>query len=471
MKENPGKSARKIRELCPFCFKTVDSLLTHQCDPMIEARSADFSFREDICTEEFLIYLYKKVGIWTSSGQIDHRKLNQQQYFTLFTKIYDRMDEMGDTPSLDLARQDKLYAVSPGKVTLETSPITDDADITAEEDDFYSQINRELTSHLPLICPFCYHPAKPLSTHRCNSMPSDFEFTPQIQEDAVLEELYRKTGGFTSKRTVDTMKLNRTLYQELFLLVNQSLKDSFEPSQQPSAKELEPSVEKTTDLDFVVDDQFGDMDILDIVAREIDIHGADLSIPSQPAISPTTAGESPKEGDPLCFNCRNMISCPLGKNSTEMELIFTCPQFAPMETGEKSSVSIPESGSKSSSVKTPAGVTASKSIDPKSLDADKQNLLAEIMEKWSEEQGKLKIYCKSCEMSMQKIVTTKKMFYRCSNFPECKIQADPWHIEQAIEKTVTSHKIHADVLVLYQYDDDKNTIYVSEIFSEGKIFT
>ncbi len=71
---------------------------------------------------------------------------------------------------------------------------------------------------------------------------------------------------------------------------------------------------------------------------------------------------------------------------------------------------------------------------------------------------------------MDKVVTTRKIFYRCQNFPECQIKADPWYISQAVKKNIVSHIEHGDLIVLYQYDDLKNIVTVSEIYSEGKLF-
>ena len=157
----------------------------------------------------------------------------------------------------------------------------------------------------------------------------------------------------------------------------------------------------------------------------------------------------------------------------EMERIFSCPQYASMEPDEEVSPSTPQAETpKKQKTRAPPPDEKKnlKLVEPEELDSDKQDLLAEIMGKWKEERGKLKIYCKACEREMIKIATTKKLFYRCSEFPDCTVQADPWYIEKAVEKIVTSHRKHADVLILYQYDESKNTIYVSEIYSEGKIF-
>ncbi len=70
------------------------------------------------------------------------------------------------------------------------------------------------------------------------------------------------------------------------------------------------------------------------------------------------------------------------------------------------------------------------------------------MKKWEESRGKLEVFCSKCEVEMKKIVTSTKEFYRCGNYPECHIMADPWYIKRAVESRIFSHKKHSDLGVI-----------------------
>ncbi len=197
--------------------------------------------------------------------------------------------------------------------------------------------------------------------------------------------------------------------------------------------------------------------------------------------------ESQEEKTPICFNCSNMINCPRGIDSSQMETIFECKQYR--DINEPTLVSKTEGGNSSDSQKSIVLETTASEGDllssilsrrtedreadekhAKEEEEAKQNRIAEIMKEWEKSKGELKVFCKKCETEMQKVVTQKKVYYQCKNYPECLIRGDEWYVKKATEKRIITQKIKADLIKLYQFDETKNIVSISEIYSEGKLF-
>ncbi|MHA1648524.1 MAG: hypothetical protein ACTSVL_13235 [Promethearchaeota archaeon] len=518
-------NSSNLKQVCPFCFKLFNSLVDHHCEKL-EEQNPNFAFRADLLFDDFFIYLYKNLKSWLKSGRVDLHKLPQKKYHDLFFKIYYRMIEM-EQPSLESARMEKDYLSKKEKKKKSTTKL--------EEYEKKIQIaaiakRKKVEFQVKQLCPYCFRPFQTLEGHHCSDQPENFDFSPKISESTFFEELYQKLHILTKTGRIDTHKVNRDQYSSLFQkYYNKLLSPKVESSsQQPrtTEKSLAKSQNKESDqsstslhadLGKMANEDFGDMDLLEIFSHDYDLTG----VPKPSTTKGIPAGKNvtiptSKDGMSLCFTCKNMINCPRGLDSTQMENCLKCKDYISSESEETPALSKKTEGSKKLKeslcmncvfmMNCPRGKNSSEmeniykckkyqmiesripdsivsvAVNPQilttqDLDAEKEQLdnskkllLEDILEKWKKERGQLKVFCKKCETEMVKVTTTKKVFYRCSNYPDCKIIGDPWYISQAVKKGVVSHVEHGDLLVLYQYDENKNIVFISTIFSEGKLF-
>ncbi|UYP44406.1 hypothetical protein NEF87_000691 [Candidatus Lokiarchaeum ossiferum] len=539
-----------IKQICPYCYEGVPSLSEHVCASLPEELSPDFHFQEKICTNDFFIFLYKKLDAWSSSKNVDLYKLNTAAYRLLFFTYYDRMMEM-EGPSLEKARMEKNYS-TPSHKKSRFEKFEKEILEKAKKDTLKNFVSSKV------LCPYCLQVIHSLRDHKCEKMPSEFSFESALNEELFFEDLYRKLRITTPNGTPDLIKINQSTYStEFFQFYNfklQKLHDSLYGLD-------EEDLDLTMDLSQLDNQDLSNMDVLDMMSRDYDLTG----LPAKTAKALSTQEKiglktPPDDGMPWCFSCTHMMDCPKGVDSSQMETIFDCDLYENMNfstTSYKSSI-VPSDISicgicthidncplnlnseqmeqvfqchafketetnredRENAIQKEIEEELEKEIQKKlekkrhrfrlfkrqkkrteeiipnkaeedlqnladleNIDIsiheeaqikitneEKQDLLKEIMNRWEQDRGQLKVICSSCEAEMSKIVTTRKIFHRCTNYPECKIKADPWYISQAVLKGIVSHIEHGDLIILYQYDDLKNIVTVSEIYSDGKLF-
>ena len=173
-----------------------------------------------------------------------------------------------------------------------------------------------------------------------------------------------------------------------------------------------------------------------------------------------------------CLSCSKIGECPNGLSTSEMETLTDCDHFYPVIQDEITVEELENRTEKTEIKRQIITGNVSKKIENLSHDSKKQELFFEILSKWREEQGQLRVVCIKCEAPMIKRMTLKKEYYYCPNFPECKIQAKPIFIAKAImaDNCIATNKIQADKIILYRYDDEKNIMTISEIYSDKKNF-
>lgn len=175
-----------------------------------------------------------------------------------------------------------------------------------------------------------------------------------------------------------------------------------------------------------------------------------------------------------CLSCKKISECPDGLSTSEMESLKDCDHYYPVIQNELT-VDELEDRTEKLKVKSECKIITgdvSRKIQSLSHDSKKQELFFSILSKWREEQGQLRVVCIKCEAPMIKRMTLTKEYYYCPNFPECNVQAKPIFIAKAImeDNGIATNKIKADKIILYRYDDEKNVITVSEIYSDKKNF-
>lgn len=213
-----------------------------------------------------------------------------------------------------------------------------------------------------------------------------------------------------------------------------------------------------------------ELDLLEIMARDMDKTPNSIQTsPTQPPINKNINNASKKGSQEcICTICSRVLECPRNLDSNQMESIYECDFYKADSPIQISGPSLAISGS--NNINSQHNINSISKIDPNIASDSKKTLISEIMQRWEQDSGRLRVCCKKCEAEMDKILTTSKIFYRCSNYPECKIQADPWYISECIQKGLMTNKLHGDVLVLYQYQSEKNMVFISEIFSDTKLF-
>lgn len=600
--QNLKRSKLGVRQICPYCFLSLPNLADHRCKKLPKEIIPDYKFSAQLLSEDFFVLIYQEIGAWQYSGKVDSYKLDQTKYQNRFLEIYKKLEEKG-TNDLKTAltsiwreeekrieeieaqkieerkkKQEKILAEMGFGVKSETRP---------NIEEILSQKKRK-TLTIKQICPFCFDHFQDLKPHSCDKIPLDlgdnFNFDGLILTDVFFEDLYREVGALNKYNKLDPFRLNQVKYQKEFLnrynkeksrlelhLGENSTKTSPEASLDMPPEDIFSIGDSELSLDLNLDDDLGDMDMLEFLSRDLDKEPENSSAKSSKRTSPQkihrsqdgnplcfscslmidcpkgidsakmeecmecdtyenmeSVSEVPEEKNPLCFSCINMMNCPRGIDSSKMETIFECKDFADMnitEVNEEEKIPLcfsctlmincPRSVDSSAMetifackfytdeeietvVQTNSTSSSNNIISESStLNADdmaiailhrkeeekleieerkkreeeeKQKRIQEILKKWEEEKGELQVICKKCETMMKEIITTKKRFYRCSNYPECLIEADSWYVDKASKKGVITQKIHSDLVILYQHDKSKNIVNVSEIFSEGKLF-
>ena len=214
----------------------------------------------------------------------------------------------------------------------------------------------------------------------------------------------------------------------------------------------------------------GDMDKLEFFSRDLD---KESNKENAPNLTGTYNYDLDNSISP-CLSCKKISGCPKGLSTSEMESLRDCDHYYPVNQNEITVDELENRIEKAEIKHQPKIIIGdvSKKIENLSHDSKKQELFFTILSKWREEQGQLRVVCIKCEAPMIKRMTLKKEYYYCPNFPECNVQANPIFIAKAImeDNSIATNKIRADKIVLYRYDDDKNIITVSEIYSDKKIF-
>ena len=172
-----------------------------------------------------------------------------------------------------------------------------------------------------------------------------------------------------------------------------------------------------------------------------------------------------------CIACKHMFGiCPKEIDIMEMENVTECDFYEPPEQDVAESSSTVQKKQATQVISPIINVSSSKTKED--LDSNKQKILDSILKNWDNERGKLRVICTFCEVEMIHRTTQKKEAYVCPNFPECKVEANPWYINVALNNPngIATNKLRADLIIIYKFDKRKNLISISEIFSENKIF-
>ncbi|WP_371805001.1 hypothetical protein [Candidatus Lokiarchaeum ossiferum] len=576
----------RVKQICPYCYISEEDLSLHKCSKLPEDVSETFQFDIRACFSDFFLYLYYSINAWQRKGFVDENKLNRTEYTPLFFQLYNKLITQ-ENPSL----KETFESIYDDELAEQIAQ----KEIKSEFDDI-SEGSEQITpikakkKHYKFkhICPYCFQITDDLFAHDCQNLPSEieegFQFTEIPYADDFFESLYSQTSALNRFGKLDQYRLNRSKYTTLFLSEynKKQEKSALEAKNSTIGDKIELKSESSIieELNIEVDDEYSDMDLLELLSRDIDI-GSDSqpSVKSSPKImhessdgmplcfscknmvdcpkgldssqmescmkcdeydtmSGSSSGDADSEeesGMPLCFSCSNMIDCPRGIDSDQMETIFSCKEFRDMNAPEE----IPEEKpplcfSCSNMVNCPRGIDSaqmenifdckyyqdmnsntpspnittesslksssetdfSQNIDETSSEEDllstilsrrnedkeaeekrklqqeeeKQRRIAEIMKEWEKSKGELKVFCKKCEAEMTKVVTQKKVYYQCSNYPECLIRGDEWYVKKATEKKVVTQKIQGDLIKIYQFDATINVVFISEIYSEGKLF-
>ncbi|MHA1727850.1 MAG: hypothetical protein ACTSWY_03880 [Promethearchaeota archaeon] len=200
-----------------------------------------------------------------------------------------------------------------------------------------------------------------------------------------------------------------------------------------------------------------EMDLLEAFSRDLDENDSDKN---------TKMGTINFELDDSitpCLSCKKIMNCPEGISSSEMETLRECDKFEPIDL-EKQNVTEKLHENSHQDI-------LDSHSDNKNAAEKKKELINSILSKWKSQAGKIRIFCQKCEAPMIKRISQKKELYFCPNYPECRVQANPWYIFKAIDEGLVTNRLKADLIVVYKYDETKNLISVSEIYSEKKIFT
>ncbi|MCP4761143.1 MAG: hypothetical protein GY870_05130 [archaeon] len=238
----------------------------------------------------------------------------------------------------------------------------------------------------------------------------------------------------------------------------------------------------------------GSMDILELFSRNLDLEEKKVYYGTPGGSIGTDNFEIDPDTSP-CLKCKFMLeNCPKNIDSEKMELIRDCAHFEPSEIPESKlnrKKKIKKNKKKNREKEKKKEITIeegtlcqfpqitendfieeenSSNSEFSNTKKSKQIIINKILAKWNEEHGKLRIFCAKCEQEMMKKVTLKKEFYMCSNFPECKTQGDPWYISKAVLKNVSTNKLKSDLVILYKFNKNKNSVNISEIYSEKKLF-
>lgn len=488
------KKTIKVKQVCPFCMDAVNSLSEHECSQLQE-KKPNFSYNTSLLTNAFFVYLYRKFNAWTKNGLIKIRRLNQTLYSNEFWKIYDRLMQM-EKPSLEIARTERFYQK---KSPEESSQI---------ESIIPSHTKKAIYHGISQVCPFCFRLLPNLKDHQCPQMKEKFEFGPKFETNQIsawFEELYKESGATSGKNPIDLHKLDRKKYYQLFFSNINTL--SF-PNSHDTASQLNSNLEsmqyslenlqkemnfETNDHDLI-DNLFGvnitqadpKKNILELLAAELEPNLTQKGkINNSLVNSQEKSGkllETAEELMPLCFSCANMTNCPKGYDSAKMEHVFSCDKYIDMNSSEsleeKNDSSFqPESVCYICKLQTACPLEKSSEEMSVTYSCDlfvtQDSLGSEDFQDIDDPQSsshQLRVFCTKCNHEMRKIVTTHNVFYRCFNYPECQVTADPFYVTQAVMKSVVSHVEHGDLLFLYRYDEDKNIVWITQIFSEGKLF-
>ena len=412
------------KSLCPYCFQIISSLRRHSCEKMPSEFSFDSSLKEDLFFED----LYRKLRINTPTGTPDLIKINQSTYAPAFFQFYNfKLQKLHES----------LF-----------SSDSEDTDISLD----LSKLNNQDLNGMDVL----------------DMMSRDYDLT-----------------GIPEKPSIPSFQ-NRF---DLQIPPDDGMPWCFSCTHMMDCPKGVDSSQMETIFDC---DQYENMNV--------------TTPPTKSSIAPSDIS--------ICGICAHIDNCPLNLNDEQMEQVFQCHAFAETDTNREDrekaiQKEIEKELEKEIQKKLDTKkrkfrlfkrrkkpikeeiITEEKDIivniqpDPdveileesikeeaeiKITDEEKQDLLAEIMNRWEQDRGQLKVICSSCETEMSKIVTTRKIFHRCNNYPECKIKADPWYVSQAVLKGIVSHIEHGDLIILYQYDDLKNIVTVSEIYSDGKLF-
>lgn len=476
---------KRIKQICPFCLDEFESLVPHQCSELITSRP-DFHFAQELLTDSFFLYLYRKLEAWTKNGLVKTRRLNRVKYHDLFFKIYNRMEQM-ENPSLDFACDERNYL-----------DIENQNEIKQSLKEFIEEEKSSLMlGRIGQVCPYCYHIFSNLADHRCENMPPTFQFPADFSEkvqDTWFMELYRQTNSLTEidkyNPKVDLHKMNRATYSELFLESYSTFTlpetESNASSNQRSSNSEKISMESLeSEFAYLDEDEpenqnnpkdnafdFNDLTVSDYSNSKSNSISNSKVLPS--GDKNQSRDSNLDESIPLCFSCQKMMNCPRGFNSEQMENVFSCSFFADMTQQKEKKIKSSNEDEVSSSSPRPSLCDSCDHYGacPLKKTVEEQKSVYECPE-YTSKQKDLKInriFCSKCNMEMRLIETMKNDFYRCQNYPECQVTADPFYVKQAISKRVVSHIEHGDLLYLYRYEEEESIIWISQIFSEGKLF-
>ncbi|UYP45035.1 hypothetical protein NEF87_001320 [Candidatus Lokiarchaeum ossiferum] len=441
---------KNVKQVCPFCISQYNDLSKHLCKNLPDSYPTDFHVPKYLCTDWIFVYLYQNIGIWNRSGKIDVFKLNGSLYKSLFEECFNLLNK-ANPPSLKylITKRYEAQILQQEK----------EEQLALVQEKIESKLKKKPKKRgtvIQQLCPWCFSLFPSLDLHQCVdrplNFPPQFEFQ-DINSDDFFIQLYYKTDGLTKTNQIDLYRINRQKYQDEFFYAYEKYFEKLSHDQQKQQQFIggDDVSEVISGLDLDVDEEFEDLDVLELLSKDIDI------TPSRPKKQKQEIEMEP--GIPWCFMCKNMMDCPKGVDSQQMETIFECDLFISQEI----------SPIKKSQDEPPIKRQSEKSSKSQSKE-ETNALILEIMKKWEATRGKLDVYCTKCETEMKKIITSTKEFYRCNNYPECNITADPWYIKRAVESGIFSHKEHGDLLILFKYDKDKNIVKVSEIFSDGKLF-
>lgn len=411
--------------LCPYCFQIFPSLVQHECEK--ESSPIWDHLQLTYISDEFYERLYLETRALTQSKRIDPIRIDRVKYRKTFEKLlqeFKNIHAQKDIESLDINQNPNLsyliddkqlfeFNLSSNQKSLNVQNITDITDEDLQEMDILEILNHDLDLN------------KPSSINR--STKSQFRKSPP-PEEADMPWCFSCRLMINCPRGLNSDEMETT----------------FECSEYES-HQLNESTQK--DSIYITKDN---------------------------------DNRPPQYEESICMICNYYADCLRGFSEREKERIFQCPDYTVASHQDMDNPSLDteqhiqlrslylDSQDEWESIDQPSSSIKDSGLN--NLDSEKQALLQDILKKWAMERGQLKVYCKSCEQEMTKIITTKKEFYRCLNYPECRNIADPWFVSQSVKKGVVSHVEHGDLLILYQYNQEKNIVFVNRIYSEGKLF-
>ena len=76
------------------------------------------------------------------------------------------------------------------------------------------------------------------------------------------------------------------------------------------------------------------------------------------------------------------------------------------------------------------------------------------------------VVCEKHKKFMKEFDSLKETYYRCENFPLCKITAKKELISRAIEDQIVTERVSADTIKLYRWDPSKKYVIISIVKKE-----